>query len=128
MEKVLDTPYIHLKIEDGILTGTYKKGLKITVEIAKEIVESRLNFLEGRNYPTLILNQGVISMDKGAREFLSSAEAMKGIKAAAIILDSPFSSFLGNFFLNVNAYKTTMPVKIFTSPHHAYKWLKKFVT
>jgi hypothetical protein len=125
MEKELNSPYIHLKIEDGVLIGTYKKGLKINIDIAKEIVNTRLDFTERKNLPALIFNQGVISMDKASREFLSSPEGIAGLKAAAIITDSAFSSFLGNFFLTVN--KTAMPVKIFSTPQRALKWLKTFV-
>jgi hypothetical protein len=76
--------------------------------------------------PALIFNQGVISMDKEARQFLSSADGIKGLKAAAIILDSPFGSFLGNFFLAVN--KTSMPVRIFSSAGSAAKWLAQFIS
>lgn len=125
MAQELDTPYVHLKIDGGILIGTYKKGLKITLPIAREIIQTRKDFTEGRPYPALIYNQGVISMDKAAREFMSSEEGIKGLKAAAIILDSPFGSFLGNFFLMVN--KTSLPVKIFTTVAPALKWLSQFI-
>jgi hypothetical protein len=126
MERVLDSPYIHLKIKDGILIGTYKKDLKINLDIAREIVNTRLTFTDQKNLPAIIFNQGVISMDKAAREFLSSSEGIKGLKAAAIIVDSPFSSFLGNFFLTVN--KTALPVKLFSNAQRALKWLQMFVT
>ncbi len=126
MNRELDTDYVHLEIKDGILVGIYKKGLKINLSIAREIVQSRLAFTENKIFPALIYNQGVISMDKEARQFLSSPEGIKGLKAAAIILDSPFGSFLGNFFLSVN--KTSMPVRIFSKTGSASKWLAQFVS
>jgi|SRR2546423_13159933 hypothetical protein len=126
MDKELDTAHVHLLIKDGILIGTYKKGLKINLQIAKEIVETRIGFTNNKLMPALIYNQGVISMDKGAREYFSSDEGVRGLKAAAIILDSPFASFLGNFFVFVN--KTKMPVRIFSSTPTALKWLKKFTS
>jgi hypothetical protein len=63
-------------------------------------------------------------MDKKARDFLASKEGTKGIKAAAMMLDSAFSSFLGNFYLSVN--KPPMPVRIFTNTKAALNWLQKF--
>jgi hypothetical protein len=124
MTDVIDTPFVHLEIRDNILFGTYKKGLKINLEIAKKIVDARLAFTKGRDMRAVIYNQGVISMDKSARDFLASPEGTKGLSAAAMMLDSAFSSFLGNFYLSVN--KPPMPVRIFTSTEAAVKWLKRF--
>lgn len=126
MVRELDTSYVHLKITEGIIIGTYKPGLKINLEMAKEIVQIRLTFAEHKSMPALINGQGVVSVDKAARDFFSSKHGIKGLKAAAIIVESPFNSFLGNFFLWVN--KTRLPVKIFTNSSFAFSWLKKFVS
>lgn len=108
----------------NILIVTYKPGIQINQEVAKEIVSTRLSFTGNKRIPCMILSQGVVSMDKPAREYLASTEATKGLLATAIIVDSPFSSFLGNFFHKV--YKTKMPVKIFSSIPQAKKWLQQF--
>lgn len=119
-----DEKYVQLEMEGAILIGTYKKGLRITLPIAKSIVESRLKFTNNKDMPALVYNQGVVSMDKLARDYLSSAEGVKGIKAGAIILDSPFTSLLSNFFIKVN--KPKIPAKTFTSKEAALKWLAQF--
>lgn len=124
MTSILDTPYVLLEIKDGILYGTYKKGLRITLTIAQNIVATRLQFTDGKDMPAIIFNQGVISFDKNARDFMASPEGAKGLKAAAMMLDSAFSSFLGNFYLSVN--KPPMPVRIFTNTAAAEKWIKQF--
>ena len=120
-----ETPYVNLRIKDHILIGTYKKNLHIDLAVARDIVSSRLSFTGGEKMPSLIISQGVVSMDKPAREYLASDEAIVGLLASAIVVSSPFSSFLGNFFLFVN--KTKMPVKIFTSVSSAEKWLQQFI-
>ena len=121
----LDTPYVHLRIKDKILVGTYKKNIRINLEIAKEIVRARLSFTGNRKMPSLIISQGIVTIDKPAREYLSSDEATVGLVASAILVNSKFSSFLGNFFLTVN--KTKMPVKIFSDISKAEKWLQQFI-
>jgi hypothetical protein len=118
--------YVNLEMHGDILIGTYKKGLKITLPIAKEIVSVRLVFTNNTDLPALILNQGVVSMDKDARDFLSSKEGVKGLKAGAIVLDSPFSSFLGNFFIRIS--KPKIPAKIFTNKEDALIWLEQFLS
>lgn len=121
----LDTPYVHLRIKDKILVGTYKKNIRINLEVAKEIVRARLSFTGNTKMPSLIISQGIVTIDKPAREYLSSDEATVGLIASAILVNSEFSSFLGIFFLTVN--KTKMPVKIFSEISKAEKWLQQFI-
>ena len=119
------TTFVDLLIEDEILIVTYKTEIQINKEVAEKIVSSRLSFTGNKKMPVMILSQGVISMDKPAREYLASPEATEGLSASAIIVNSPFSRFLGNFFHSV--YKTKMPVKIFSSIPLAKKWLHQFI-
>src|SRR4051812_41916470 len=108
-------------MEKGIIIASYKPGLHINLAIAREIVEERILFSQKRSYPVLINSKGVVSMDKAARDYFSSEQGIRGLKAAAILVNSPFSSFLGNFFLWVN--RTRLPVKIFTNYQAAFDWL-----
>jgi hypothetical protein len=124
MRKFLDTLYVHYELEDDLLIGTYKKGLKISLEMAKEIVRVRLEFTGHKPVLALALNQGVVSMDKKARDFLSSDEGVRGVIAGAIVLDTPFGSFLGNFYLSVT--KPKIPLRIFSKKEAAVKWLQQF--
>ncbi len=120
-----DAAYIHFAITDGILICTYKKGLRINLEVAKKIVTERIAFTKGKKVPALILSQGVISMEKPAREYFASTEGIEGLAASAIVVNSAFSSALGNFFLIVN--KTKLPVKIFANVRRAEKWLQQYI-
>jgi hypothetical protein len=124
MHKVLDTPYVYLELQDDLLIGTYKKGLKMTLAIVKEIVKTRMEFTEYKPVVTIVYNAGVISMTKEARDYLSGEEGSRGFIAAALVLESPFSSFLGNFYLTVS--KPRMPSKSFTKTSAALKWLAKY--
>jgi hypothetical protein len=126
MNNTLKTEFIDYKLENGIVIASYREGLNIDLEIAKTIVEMRLAFTKDKAYPVLINSQGVVSMDKAARDFFSSAEGIRGLKAAGILVHFPFSSFLGNFFLWVN--RTRLPVKIFSSYQAAVDWLMQFVS
>ena len=121
----LETPYVHLCIKNKILIGTYKTNQRISLETAKEIVRARKAFTQTMPMPAMIISQGIVSIDRPARHYLSSAEATDGLTACAIVAGSAFSSFLGNFFLSVN--KSPMPVKIFSDVNQAEKWLQRFV-
>jgi len=124
MVKVLDTQYVHYELQDDLLIATYKKGLKISLDMAKEIVKARLDFTNQTPILVMVYNQGVVSMNKKARDYLSSNDGIRGIIAAAIVLDSPFGSFLGNFFLSVT--KPKIPARIFSKKEDSLKWLQKY--
>lgn len=113
---------IHMVVEDGILIATYKAGLKMTIDDARHIVNERLKLLDGKSLPVLIIDSGVVSMDKSARDFLSSDEGIGGLSAAAIIENSLFSKMLINFFLRLTNPK--IQVKAFNNKTEALKWLK----
>jgi hypothetical protein len=125
LKKELETPSVFFEIVEGILIATYKPHLKITLKLAKEIVANRIAFIEGKPLPTLILNQGIIKMDKDARDYLSSTSGTAGVKCAAILINSNFISFTVNFFLKVT--KTKIEVKTFTDKKEALSWLTKFI-
>lgn len=124
MTKVLDTPYVYYELQGNLLIATYKKDLKVNLEMAKEIIRERHEFTDYQPVALLVYNQGVVRMDKNARELLSSGDGVKGILAAAIVVGSPFTSFMANFFVSVN--KPKMPARVFSDPEGALKWLQKY--
>ena len=121
----METPYVHLRVKDDILVGTYKKNVHIDLAIAKEIVRTRKSFTRGKMMPSLIMSEGVVSIDKAAREYFVSEEATEGLSATAIIVKTAFSRFLGNVFMQLN--KSPMPVRIFSSMVQAEIWLQQFI-
>lgn len=125
MAKVLETENIKFEMVDNILIATYKAGINVTIDIAKEVVKKRLEFTEGKSLPNLVYNGGVVSMDKAARDFFATSEGTQGVSAGAIILDSVFTSFLGNFFLKVS--KPPIPAKLFTDEKKAIEWLRRYL-
>jgi len=120
--KALDTPYCYFELKDGILFGTYKG--KITLEAAKIVVRTRLELTEGKSYPVLGQGMSVSAIDRDAREYFASQEAIKGIKAGAFYVDSVFQSFLINFSFKI--FKPKIPTKIFNDKEEALKWLEQY--
>jgi len=124
--KELDTKYVHFELSDNILLGTYKSGSEITVEVAKEMVESRLEISKGKSYPLLIDGRELKSIDKESRDYFSSEKGRRGIAAVALLAGSVFTSFIGNFFLKISYDKPTFPTRLFTEESTALKWLEQF--
>lgn len=115
---------VDLEIVNGVLIVAYKVGVPITLEIAKNSVKERIEFTAGRSYPVLIRDYGISVIEKEARSYFASTESTNGISAAAFVLKSIFSVFLGNFFIKI--YPPNIPVKIFGGEEDAIKWLRQF--
>ena len=122
-EKILDTSIIHFNLNNGILFATYKTG-KVDLAVAKEVVRLRKEFCENKSYPHLVKDYNVSQVNKEARDFLSSDEAIEGVLAAGLITDSAFKMSLMNFFLKVS--KPKVKAKTFTKENEALEWLNQF--
>lgn len=122
MAPMLDTAYVRFEFDDDVLIATYKKGITITLDIAKEIVRERIEFTEHRPVRVLLTDRGVSSFNKAARDYLASPEGTQLIKAAAILCESPATAMIGNFFVKVS--RPSIPVRLFTNRERAIGWLR----
>jgi hypothetical protein len=126
MNPVVETDYIRLELlPNGILIATYKRRIKVTLEMATEIVQTRLNFTGREPRPVLIYNQGVVKIEKSARKYVSSDDGIAGIKAAAIIVNAASTSIIMNFILRME--RPDIPAKTFTSEKEAMTWLETYL-
>lgn len=117
-----ENEHLKLEIRGEILEAVYKKGVKIDKKIAEELVKARKDFTGGRQFLFLIVDDGIVSMDKPARDYLSSTDATDGIIATAFIQNSLYSIMLINFFIGITRHK--IKVKAFTDKNEATNWLK----
>jgi hypothetical protein len=126
MSQVVETDYIRLELlENGILIATYTRRVLVTLAMAQEIVKTRLDFTGRELRPVIIVNQGVIQVDKSARKYLSSDEGVAGISAAAVIVGHLSTSIIMSFILSVE--RPEIPARTFTSRARAMTWLEIFL-
>lgn len=123
---VMEDKIVTFNFEEEILVGAYRPGLEIDLNIAKQIIKERKSLMENPPYLILLDARGLKSINREAREYLSSKESYEGVLAGALLADSVFTTYLANFFLKVTSKKDTAPIKLFTKKHKAIKWLKAF--
>ncbi len=121
---LLENESIKIETENSIIIGTIKLS-SIDITSAKKINISRLEIQKGKLQPMLSDIKFVRTVSKEARDFMASEEGCEGVLAAAILVDSPITRMIGNFFMSIN--KPLVPTKIFTDEAEAIKWLKPFV-
>lgn len=114
--------YITWMGEDGIARTMVKTASEIVLDDAMEnsVV---VNGLSGPEKFALIVDTREIkSITKEARDYFSLNGRESRVVAFAIVIGSPLSAIIGNFFMGLN--KPRVPVKLFTSEESAIKWCK----
>lgn len=109
--------------DDGVCHAVVKKGAKIELDHAKE--NSAFVRELGIRVPILVDARNVITMSKAARDHFAMRDRKGGVNSIAILIESPLSRLIGNFFMGLN--KPSVPTKLFTSEKKALEWLHKFL-
>ncbi|WP_027420841.1 DUF7793 family protein [Crocinitomix catalasitica] len=122
---LFEAEFYRFMMEDGVFHLTYIDG-PITLAIAKKIVLKRLELTNNESVPLLIDGVSLKSIDKEARNFLSSADGIKGVTAAALLSNSPFTKYMANFFLKISANNSKIPARVFNNQKEAVEWLQTF--
>jgi hypothetical protein len=109
--------------QDGILFGLAGEGVTASAEDAREQFEVQRKMLDGHPMPFLMDIRKARGISRQARTMFASEEAAKIFAATALLIGSPLSRALGNFFLGLN--KAQMPTRLFTDEAEALAWLRE---
>lgn len=124
MAESFEFPFGTLKIVDGVMTGTYEKNLTIDLDLAKTMVQQRLNVQRGRKYPVLADVRNLKLATKEARDYFAR-EGVEGMTALAILMGSYLTVVSTNLFIRFS--KPLVPTKAFRTREQALRWLEQFV-
>lgn len=112
------------KEDDDILSFKYAPKLEMDLDIAKELVENRLEYTNGLAMYTLIDGTNLKSTTKEARDYMTDPNGgLKGILAGAFLANSVVTTVIVNLYLTIN--KPPKPAKFFSNKESALKWLKE---
>jgi hypothetical protein len=122
--ETFENEYVKIWIEDGILFSNYQKNIIIDLDIAKKIIDDRVKFTKGKNYPILIDFTNLHSVTKEARDYMNDPEGgLRGLSGGAFLSNSLVTTLFVNLYLTIN--KPTIPAKFFTKRAEALHWLKE---
>ena len=110
---------------DGILAYHPNPGLVITYDVALQVLEVGMQIADAPK-PTLVMMPDLARVEREARAFFASEEYMRLCSQTALVVGSPVSRVIGNFFVGLN--RPTYPCKIFDDPALATEWLRGFVS
>ena len=112
-------------VYDGVVIGRFLPGAVVTVDDAIENIAVTAELTQGRRVPVLVDLRHARSQSAQAREYLAGPEANKVSNAVALLIGSPISRALGNFYLGFN--RPNVPTRLFTDENEARQWLTSFL-
>ena len=111
---------------DGIVYIRTKPRAEIDRADAEETMHVISSLCNGKVPPALVDLSDLKSMTREARLYFAGPETAKVQSAAALLIKSPLTKAIGNFFLGLN--KPLIPTRLFTSETEAVAWLQAFLT
>ncbi|MBI3244794.1 MAG: STAS/SEC14 domain-containing protein [Chloroflexi bacterium] len=109
--------------EDSIVRLEILPNAHITLKDAKEMVLAVQSY-DGQP-PVLADIRLVRAVDREARLQSSYPEFQDFRQASALLVGSPVSRIIGNFFIGLN--RPSIPIALFASEEEALAWLKEFL-
>lgn len=110
--------------DEDIIFWNYLPGLEMDVETAKQLVQYRLEYTQGKAVYTVIDGTNIKSTTKEARDYMNSAEGgLKGVLGGAFLSNSVVANLLINVYLKIN--HPAVPARFFTNKAEAVNWIKK---
>lgn len=112
-------------IDDDVIRCDCLPGVDVTMADAEDALASIWEVAGQRRLPVLVDMRSLKSIGREARAHLAGPEAARRNLAVAILVDSPLSRAIGNFFIGLN--KTLVPSRLFTAEPEALLWLRGFL-
>jgi hypothetical protein len=109
--------------DDGICRTVTKPGARITINEAKENSVAVNSFFTGKKFPLLVDVRHIKHITREARSHFSTNGRDTKINSFALIVQSPLSRVIGNFFMSLN--KPEIPARLFDNEDDAIAWLQK---
>jgi hypothetical protein len=111
--------------EDGIVRVIHVPDAEVELADAEETMAAYLKIYEGKKRPLFVDTKTMKNLAREARHYYASEEAARVASAVAIIISTPLSRVLGNFYLGLS--NPHLPTRLFTEEDEALDWLKGYL-
>lgn len=106
--------------------GVFHPRAEVTGDDARINLRTCASLVPGRRVPVLVDLRLIRSQSAEARALFAGSDATAFTTAVALLIASPLSRVLGNFYLGFNRPQT--PTRLFVTEAEAVEWLTTFET
>lgn len=107
----------------GHVQATMVEGAHFGEAEAREAVAVMWRMMNETRRPVLVDMRGIRSETREAREYFTSEDVAARVSSVAILIGSPVSKMVANFFLRLGNHR--VPTRLFTSEDEARAWLRE---
>jgi hypothetical protein len=108
--------------EEGIVLATMKRGARFELVDAQDALAATIEIAAGTRRLILVDIRGVQSESKEARAYFAGPEVAKCATAVGLLVESPVSRMIANFFLRIGTQ--AVPTRVFDDASLARAWLR----
>lgn len=105
----------------GFIVSRVAPLAEIDLEQARENTKKVRELSGDQVYPILVDIRKIRSISKEARDHFAMRDRKPGVIAIAMLVSSPLSRIIGNFFLGLN--HPVVPTRMFTDRDQAERWI-----
>lgn len=110
---------------DRFVYGRFHDGAEVSGADAHENLRVTLQLTGSNRAPVLVDLRPLRSQSAEARAAFAGPDAVRVTLACALVMDSPLSRMIGNFYLGFN--RPPLPTRLFNSVAGAEEWLSTFI-
>ena len=123
--QTITTPHEKIWLdENGILRAMVLPNAFKELPDAKEVMRVCEELADGQKRPLLVDIRQSAGLSMDARKYFAGEETSKLVLALGMLIHTPLSRLLGNFFMKFN--QPDFPVRLFTDEQRAVEWLKQY--
>ena len=123
MTETVSTRVCDFRIDpEGFVFATMREGARFELADAKEAVAATRD-LAGAKTRVLVDMRRIQSQSKEARGYFNAPEIANHLHAVALLVASPLSRMIANFFLRVR--EQPVPTRLFDDEAAARAWLRE---
>lgn len=110
---------------DGICRLDYLPYARVLLEDAQEVMAAYRMLSQGKRLPLLVNTRKLEYLSREARLYFAGDETATCASAVGILVGTPTSRVLGNFYLGLTS--PSLPTQLFDFEQAALTWLKRFI-
>jgi hypothetical protein len=110
-----------IRLDGDVLTARFHDGAQVELADARENLEACAALAQGRRVGVLVDLRPLRSQSAEARAHFAGPEAGRIARGLALLIGSPLSRVLGNFYLRFN--RPGFPTRLFSSEDEGLRWL-----
>jgi hypothetical protein len=109
----------------GFVRATIRDGASFDLDDAKEAVAATWHVAGEQRRAVLVDMRGVRAQSRQAREYFDGVEAARILRGVALLVGSPLSRVVGNFFVKIGEHR--VPTRLFNDEADAETWVLEHI-